>query len=530
MWRPLYWIGRPGSLGLNTAESLALPPTVTAHGKDTLATIQLKPYKWSDGTAVTTRDVQFWINLLKVNPSNNWWDYVPGEFPDNLITFKSLGPTKFSLLFKGNDSETWLYNQLSQIIPVPQHVWDKESATGQVKNYDLTPSGAGKVEKFLLAQNGDTSTYATNPLWQTVDGPWKLTSYATSTGDAAYVRNMKFSGPASGSLHELRVVSYSSDTAEFDSLLAAGGIDYGYVPYNDAAEISRAQSDGYTVKAWPSWAITYIGLNFTAPQAGPIFSQLYVRQAMQHLINQAGYISSFLGGYGNPTYGPVPLVPKTPYLDAQQQQNPYPYNPAEAVSLLTAHGWKVVSQGTDTCTRPGSGPTDCGAGIPSGAKMAFNFLYATGTQAGNEEDAALQSSFSQAGIKLSLSGQSFDNVIGDDLPCSGKSSCWQMLYYNQGWFFSPGNNDPDGTELFATGAYDNSGSYSNPTVDSLTTKLASGGVAAVDNYENYISKQLPYLWMPQFDNQISAVNSKLKGVFPQDPDTNIYPENWYFVK
>ena len=102
----------------------------------------------------------------------------------------------------------------------------------------------------------------------------------------------------------------------------------------------------------------------------------------------------------------------TPILDAQQQQNPYPYNPAEAVSLLTAHGWKVVSQGTDTCTRPGSGPTDCGAGIPSGAKMAFNFLYATGTQAGNEEDAALQSSFSQAGINLSLSGQSFDNVRG----------------------------------------------------------------------------------------------------------------------
>jgi hypothetical protein len=36
--------------------------------------------------------------------------------------------------------------------------------------------------------------------------------------------------------------------------------------------------------------------------------------------------------------------------------------------------------------------------------------------------------------------------------------------------------------------------------------------------------------MPQFDQQISAVNSNLRGVFPQDPDTNMYPENWYFVK
>ena len=30
--------------------------------------------------------------------------------------------------------------------------------------------------------------------------------------------------------------------------------------------------------------------------------------------------------------------------------------------------------------------------------------------------------------------------------------------------------------------------------------------------------------------QISAVSSKLQGTYPQDPDGNIYPENWYFVK
>lgn len=49
-------------------------------------------------------------------------------------------------------------------------------------------------------------------------------------------------------------------------------------------------------------------------------------------------------------------------------------------------------------------------------------------------------------------------------------------------------------------------------------------------YENYIAKQLPVLWMPQLDVQISAVNNKLQGVYPQDPDGNVYPENRYFVK
>jgi peptide/nickel transport system substrate-binding protein len=530
MWRPLYWFGGPNSVGLNNAESVANPAQIKTEGKNTLATITLKPYRWSDGAPVTTRDVQFWLNLLKVNPLNNWWGYVPGQFPDNVLDFKIISPTKFSLTFKGIYSDAWLYNQLGQIIPIPQHAWDKESTSGKIGNYDLSKSGAKAVVTYLLAQNKVLSTYGSNPLWQTVDGPWKITSFAPSTGDAGYVRNTKFSGPATGSIHALRVISYTSDTAEFDSLLSAGGITYGYVPYNDAAEISRVKSDGYGVQSWPSWGITYITLNFGSPQAGPIFKQLYVRQAMQHLINQAGYISSFLEGYGNPTYGPVPLVPKSKFVSPQQQQNPYPYNPAEAVALLKSHGWKVVANGITTCAHAGSGPTDCGPGIAAGAKLQFTLEYATGTTAGTEEDAALQSSFAQAGIKVIESGTSFNNAIDDDTLCSGKTSCWQMNYYNQGWYFDPGYNDPDGTVLFETNAVDNSGAYNDKTANGLMSKLPSGGYPALYNYENYVAKQLPVLWMPEFDSQISAVSNKLKGAFPQDPDNNIYPEDWYFTK
>ena len=105
-------------------------------------------------------------------------------------------------------------------------------------NYDLTTAGARAVYSYLAAQNKDLSTYATNPLWQVIDGPFRLTSYTASTGDATYVRNSHYSGPASGSIHTLRVLSYTSDDAEFDSLLAAGGIDYGYLPFNDAAQAS----------------------------------------------------------------------------------------------------------------------------------------------------------------------------------------------------------------------------------------------------------------------------------------------------
>jgi peptide/nickel transport system substrate-binding protein len=528
MWRPLYWFGGPNSVGLDMKYSLADPAAITSSGGHTTATIQLKPYRWSDGKPVTSRDVQFWFNELVANKAN-WWGYTPGEFPDNVSAFKILSPSRFSITFDRSYSSTWLYNELGQLIPIPQHAWDKESATSPVGNYDLTPAGARAVYNFLAAENKDLSTYATNPLWQVVDGPFRLTSYASSTGDATYVRNTRYSGPASGSIHALRVLSFTSDTAEFDALLSAGGIDYGYLPFNDAAQASRVTSDGYMVEAWPAWGITYISLNFGSPQAGPILQQLYVRQAMQELINQAGYISSFLQGYGNPTYGPVPLVPSSPYVSSAEKTNPYPYNPPKAAALLRGHGWKIVPNGVDVCTSPGTSTSECGAGIAAGTKLSFSMQYSTGSQGVDEEVAALQSSFSQAGIQLALSGASFDTVVGNDVPCS-KSGCWQLNYYGQGWYFDPGYDDPDGSVLFASGGADNGGSYSDPTADSLMTKLAAGGYPALYSYENYVARQLPMLWMPQFDQQISAVSSKLKGVYPQDPDGNIYPENWYFVK
>jgi peptide/nickel transport system substrate-binding protein len=528
MWRPLYWFGSPGHVGLNAKYSLAHPATVTAANGKTTATIQLKPYRWSDGKPVTSRDVQFWFNLLKAE-KDVWWGYVQGEFPDNVTAFTILSPSRFSLTFKGTYSAAWLYNELGQLIPLPQHAWDKKSATGPVGNYDLTPAGAKAVYGYLAAQNKDLATYASNPLWQVVDGPWKLTSYTASTGDATYVRNTAYSGPATGSIHELRVLSFTSDTAEFNTLLSSGGLSYGYLPFNDAAQVGRLTAAGYQVQAWPTWGITYMSLNFASPEVGAILKQLYVRQAMQHLIDQPGYISSFLHGFGNPTYGPVPLVPSSAFVSSAQKQNPYPYDPGAATALLKAHGWKVVPNGTDVCQSPGTAANQCGAGIASGAKLAFSLQYSTGVQGVNEEVAALQSTFSQAGIQISPSGAPFDTVVGNDVPCT-KSGCWQLNYYGQGWYFDPGYNDPDGSVLFKTAGVDNAGLYSSPTANALISKIGSGGYPALYAYENYIAKQLPVLWMPQLDGQISAVNSKLKGVYPQDPDGNIYPENWYFVK
>jgi len=528
MWRPLYWFGSPGHVGLNQAESLADPAVITTSGGRTTATITLKPYRWSDGVPVTSRDVEFWFNLLKAE-MGNWWDYVPGEFPGNVSAFTVLSPSRFSLTFTGSYAAAWLYNELGQLIPLPQQSWDKTTDSGPVGNYDQSPAGAAAVYAFLAGQNKDTAAYANNPLWQVTDGPWRLHRYAPATGDATYTRNTRFSGPATGSLTAITIDSYTSDTAEFDTLLSDGGISYGYVPFDDAAQLSRARADGYTTQAWPAWGDTWTSLNYASPQTGPIARQLYIRQAMQHLINQAAYLTSFLQGYGYPGYGPVPLQPASAFVSPQETHNPYPYDPAAAAALLAAHGWRVVRGGTDTCARPGTGPRQCGAGIAAGAKLALTLQYATGTESTSEEAAALQSAFRGAGITLALSPAPFSTVVGDDVPCA-KPGCWQALYYGQGWYFTPAYNEPDGSAIFGTHAPSNGASYSDPRADTLIATLPSGGLPALYAYQDYLAKQLPVLWMPQTDYQISAVSDTLRGALPQDPLSNIYPENWYYVK
>ena len=97
---------------------------------NTQVTITLKPYKWSDGKPVTARDFTFLLNLLKAN-KKNWAAYLPGDIPDNVKRVKVVNDRKFTLVLDRAYSPIWFTgNQLSQLMPIPQHAWDKKSSSG----------------------------------------------------------------------------------------------------------------------------------------------------------------------------------------------------------------------------------------------------------------------------------------------------------------------------------------------------------------------------------------------------------------
>jgi peptide/nickel transport system substrate-binding protein len=526
LYRPLYWPGVNGTSATNYALSLAYAPTFSDN--NTVVTIRLKSYKWSDGTPVTSRDVSFFINLVKAN-KQQYGSYTPGQFPDDISSVATPNANTVVLHLIHSYNPQWIAgNDMFLIQPMPQQVWDKTSANGKVGNYDETTSGAVAVYKFLTSQAMDESTYGTNPLWKVVDGPWKIQTWST-TGPVTFARNPLYSGPSKPSVTKFEELPFTTDVAETDVLRAGTTISYGYLADADVPSAGSIRSEGYTLAGWPQYQFAYILLNFNTSNSvvRSEFGQLYMRQALQHLVNEPGDIKTFFYSYGNPTNGPVPY--NSSYATSLDRNGAYPYSVSAAESLLKAHGWKVVPGGADTCATPGTGASDCGAGIPAGAKITFKLDYFSGDQAIQESEEALKSDASAAGIDIAISTTTVGSVLTEAAECKPTQSIcgWQAATYG-GW--TP-FTDPVTSALFEPGVLDVE-SYDNPTAntDINAAMVGSGGAAIITRYENYLADQLPVIWEPDSDYQVSAISSQLHGATPQDPALAISPELWYLTK
>ncbi len=555
MYRPLYMFGFPSNNKTTLNATLSLASIPTYGDGDTTATIALKPnYKWSDGESVTATDVAFFLNMLHAESSNgNWYDYVPGYIPDNIKSVAVNSPTSLTITLTKAVDPTWFtYNELSQVTPFPA-AWDADAAgaaagsggcsTGTYAS-SATDAACTKVWTYLTGLAGNPSGYASSAVWNVVDGPYTINaakggSFSTS-GAVTLVPNSAYTGPQKPTV-TVEELPFTTDSAEFNALVG-GSLDIGYLPQQDATQNTtnatvagpnNSRLSNFYLSPWVLYGFNYAVLKYESTgdggNAGAIYKQLYIRQAMQSAVNQPEMISKFLKGYGVPTYGPVPVIPKNSDVDSFEQSNPYPYNTSHATSLLTSHGWKNVS-GVDTCESAGSGPSQCGAGVPKGAKLNFTLVYASGTQWQQQVVQVEQSAWNSIGIKTALEGNTFPTVLQNYAgPCQSGSPCTQEEgWWGGGWEYSP-DYYPSGETLFATDAASNAGNYSNAKADSLIAQTTSTETN-LDAYQNYIAQQLPMVWQPNADYELSEVANSLRGVAPQNPFANLFPEYWYYVK
>lgn len=525
MWPPLYTPGRGSLPLLNEAQSLAYPP-VWKDG-DTQVLIRLKPLRWSTGALVTTRDVEFWWNLYRYDKSQIA-TYIPGELPDNVRSVRWISPSEFLLTLDRSYNPLWYdLNELTLIVPLPQASWDKESASGPVGNFDTTPAGARAVFDFLVKQAETVSTYDTNPLWQVVDGPWRLESYDPVTYRTVLVRNTRYDGPGKPHLSRIVFESFASSTAEVDAL-RSGSLDYGFLPYSDLGLRGYFEAHGYTIAPWYIQAINMGEFNYTGPYA-KFTRQLYLRQALQHLVDEPLYLAKTYFGYGYLQYGPVPNTPGNPYVSPQERTDPDPYSIGAAERLLAAHGWRRGPGGVDVCARPGTGSSDCGPGIAAGTPLRILLMYTSGYPSIAAQVQAFASAAQRAGVDIVLDPQSETTVLSDGALCPPGPCNWGIVAYAYYfWAYSGSEALPVGGQVFGAGNYWGGG-YSSPEAERLLAAVHDEpGLSHLYAWENYISRQVAALWLPTGVSRISVVKDTLKGWYPQSP-YSYDPSSWYFV-
>ena len=529
-WRPIYDVPQGTTQTVYQKLSVANPPAFS-NGDKTMS-ISLKPWKWSDGTTVSSKDLLFSIEeikaAVKASPAN-WAAYVPGFFPDTITSMSTPDSSTLVVNMKSAVNPTWMEEDILGAISLfPSTKWAKDSANGAQLDY-TNPSNAAKIYNYLSAQSKALNTYATNPLWQDVYGPYKISSYNATTGAYTMVPNTAYSGPHASPMSNFVGVPFTSNAAQFNAI-KSGSIDVSVVPPEDTPQLSSLKAAGYNYYGMPAWGNYFAAYNFQDKTGNfdKIVSQLYFRQAMQHLEDQEGQIKAFLNGNGVPGYGPITLYPESPYLPAVEKTNPYPFGVSTAVSILKANGWNVVANGTSTCAKPGTAPGECGAGIPADTKLAFNLVYNT-TSPYTQEVEDLASNAKAAGIQISLQGSNFNYIISNynDIASPANANKWAMEDFGG----ESMSTYPTSFGLFNTNGSGQLGLYSNPTADQLiNSSITSPNPNAVSNELAFLAKDLPVLWQPVRDHIYAwktSVSATEPEAFENLSQYTATPEFWY---
>ncbi len=268
----------------------------------------------------------FWLNMEQAVGPTDYGDFT--GFPNTVVkNLKVVSPTELTFTL----DKPVLAVLVAVQRPEPGHPDAGGVGPHRVRAQQLRDHGQRLRRRLQVpgrpVQGPDS--YVSSPLWSVVDGPWKLSAF-NADGHVTFVPNKSYSGPVKPKLSEFQEVPFTTDSAEYDVLQSPSSsskIDVGYIPAEDlpakpAGAVVGANplaSHGYTLSPLYGWAINYYVVNFqsTVSDHAAVIKQLYFRQALAYLMNQAAVIQGPLKGYGTLTVGPVGNNPPTQWLSAQ---------------------------------------------------------------------------------------------------------------------------------------------------------------------------------------------------------------------
>ena len=471
--------------------SASLASKITPSDGNKVFTVTLNPkWHWSNGQAVTAAQVAYEWELIKASTaSSSTFAYCfvgTGGVPTMWKSVVATGADTFRVTLAQSVNPQWFeLNGLSQLTAIPPILQKYGTHYSQELNWLKSISNSPM-----------------NPVYQVVDGPYRIAKVVPNNY-WKYVANPHYNGP---NKPKIKTVIFQYESSESSTFLGLrnGTLAFATLPFSYYAEAKKLP--GYKVVPEPFFGFTGLTLNqhAAAGASGKLFSQLYIRQALQMGINQPQYVKGILHGLGVVNYSPVPNKPSNAY-ENKAIGTPYAFNPAKGKKLLEAHGWKMKN----------------GVMQKGGQSLAFTMMYDSGNTALQDEAELMQQAWLKEGVKVSLAPQNPQTLSGI-VGTPSQVGKWQMALGVYGWGYGP-DFYPSGDGIFNTGAGYNIMGYSSSGMDHLISLTATGGGSAaqikaqMNAYLAYAAKQLPVLWLPNADD-LEVVSTHLKN-FTQDWNT-----------
>jgi peptide/nickel transport system substrate-binding protein len=474
MYLGLIWInGNTGQIDW----SRSLASSITSPDNGTTYDVTLRSWHWSDGVPVTTADVAYTFGLIKAL-GTNYAGYGAGGMPGIIKALNIISPTQFQVVLTHPANVTWfIYNGLSELIPLPAHSWSKYTAD-QIWQNQSSPAFFNVIDGPLFAKRLDVGL------------------------DLVMVPNPAFEGPK---VHFDRLIFkfLESDGAAVQGL-ESGELDMANVP--DALWNAVQHVPGVRIVTLPpDESFNEIEMNMKNPTVA-FFKDVRVRDAMADAINQAGMVKLIDHGFGQMIYGPVPPVPPT-FLSPAMRAGHYPvgYDPAKARALLAEAGYT---------------PGPDGVMQKDGKKLSFTFLMLTDDALIEQMTEIIQSDFAKVGIQMKVRNIEFNQLLA---LLNNPTADWQAAGLAETM-----TGYPSGEYLFATNSFENSGGYSDPTMDKLIAQSTNTqGLNGLFAYEDYTSAQQPVIFFEREEMSV-LVHANLHGVRNfVDAVDQYYPDQLY---
>jgi len=263
--------------------------------------------RWSDGVPFSAKDVVFSFNLLKKYPAldlNSDWSVL------NSVSAK--GSDQVVFRFK-TAAVPYFYYIADQTPIVPEHIWS--SIKDPVTYLDPKPIGTGGY--VMYSCDGANIQYRKNPTY------WQH------------------------GLPHIAIVNFpsylSNNTANAD--LASGLDQWGSQYLPNIKSYYLAKNPTY----YHYWFEPVYNVNIYINLKSPILSNLAVRQAMAYAIDRPAVSAIGESGYEPPSNQTSIVKPTfSSWYDSSQAAaygNAYTYDPAKAISILEAAGYKRGSNG-----------------------------------------------------------------------------------------------------------------------------------------------------------------------------------------